>query len=316
MENMDGTQAAHDIGVHLAEATAAAAVAAARWAGRGDKCGADAAAVDAMRQVLGRLPIVARIVVGEGEKDGAPMIAAGEQIGSGGFDLDLAVDPVEGTNFVADGVPRALSVLGATQRGSMFDPGPSYYMQKLVVGPPCAGLVDLDAPAADTVGVIAKANGIPVAEVRVAILDRPRNADVIAGVRGAGAGVWLLDDGDVGPVLMACLPESGLHAVAGIGGTPEGVASACAVAALGGDLIGRMVPQGAEEAERVAQRFERPSAVLELTDLVQGPTWFATTGITGDDVFPGVTADEVTTLVVSPGTHRWVTVAIADAVLS
>ncbi len=280
------------IGTLLAEVTAAAAAAAIPHAGAGEKEEADQAAVDAMRDRLMSAEIDATIVIGEGEKDEAPMLAAGERLGRGGFALDIAVDPVEGTSLLAEDRDGALAIIGAAPAGAMFDPGPAFYMDKLVVGPNCAGHVDLDTPLEETIRIIARREGIRTDEVCVALLYRPRNADYLSAIRRAGAKCLLLDHGDVGPALLAALDEPAVHAVVGIGGTPEGVAVACALRGLGAEIQGRLAPQLPEERDEVREFFDDPAALLTGEDLVApGPAWFAVSGITGGGGFHRVEAD-------------------------
>ncbi|MGE4566767.1 MAG: fructose-bisphosphatase class II family protein [Acidimicrobiales bacterium] len=303
-----------EIGLVLGAATSAAAVAAAPFAGRGEKEEADQVAVDAMRSTLMAAPIEANIMIGEGEKDEAPMLGAGERLGQGGPSLDLAVDPVEGTSLLAEGRPGAMAILGAAPRGAMFDPGPAFYMDKLVVGKRSAGQVELDAPMEETIKIIARCEEIPIDEVCVALLYRPRNAERLAGIRRVGAKCLLLDHGDVGPALLAGIEGSTVHAVVGIGGTPEGVAVACALRGLGAGIQARLAPQFPEEQRKVQEFFSDPTALLSDEDLVApGPAWFAATGITGDGLFKAASAEgdgyQTHTLVISyesEGSWRWV----------
>ena len=275
----------------LAKVTAAAAAGAIPHVGTGEKEVADQAAVDAMRRLLMASPIDATIIIGEGEKDEAPMLGAGERLGAGGLALDIAVDPVEGTSLLAEDRNGAMAIIGAAPRGAMFDPGPAFYMDKLIVGANCAGHVDLDAPMEDTIRTIARCEGIKPDEVCVAMLYRPRNADRLAGVRRAGARCLLLDHGDVGPSLFAALGDSSIHAVAGIGGTPEGIAIACALRGMGAEIQGRLAPQLPDEAQAVSEYFDDPGALLTSEDLVAaGPAWFAAAGITGGGPFERVEA--------------------------
>jgi len=276
----------------LAHVAAVAAAAAMPHVGTGEKETADQAAVEAMRSHLNSSPVDATIVIGEGEKDEAPMLAAGERLGVGGIALDIAVDPVEGTSLLAEDRDGAMAIIGAAPRGAMFDPGPAFYMDKLIVGPNCADQVSLDAPMEDTVRTIARCEGIEPDEVCIAMLYRPRNADRLAGIRRAGARVVLLDHGDVGPSLVAALEGSSLHAVAGIGGTPEGIAIACALRGMGAEIQGRLAPQLPEEAHAVLDFFDDPGALLTSDDLVAaGPAWFAAAGITGGGPFARAEAD-------------------------
>ena len=231
------TKPDRNVGLELLRATEAAALTAARWVGRGDKNAGDQAAVDAMRLMLGTVSIRGVIEIGEGEKDQAPMLYNGEEVGNGnGPPVDVAVDPVEGTNLLAKGLPNAISVLGMAPRGGMHICAPSFYMDKIAVGSAAAGTIDLDAPVGDNLSAVAKAKGMRIDELTVVILDRPRNADRIGDTRKAGARVRLISDGDVAPSVMTALPNTGIDVVMGIGGTPEGAITACAMHGLGGEL--------------------------------------------------------------------------------
>jgi fructose-1,6-bisphosphatase II len=279
-----------NIALELVRATEAAALAAARWVGRGQKEAGDQAAVDALRLLLGTVRMDGIIVIGEGEKDEAPMLYSGERVGNGhGPQVDVAVDPVEGTNLLAKGIANSIAIVGLAPRGSMWDPGPAFYMNKLVVGPEAKDKVDLDAPVDVNLHAIADAKGIQVDEVTVVIMDRPRNAALITAVRATGARVRLITDGDVAPALMAALPETGIDAVMGIGGTPEGVITACAMHGLGGDIQGRLAPQSEGERQRILEAGIPLDRKLGLTDLVNGDDhFFAATGITQGDFLRGV----------------------------
>jgi fructose-1,6-bisphosphatase II len=279
-----------NIGLELIRTTEAAALAAARWVGRGDKEGGDQAAVDAMRVLLGTVHIDGVIVIGEGEKDQAPMLYNGERVGDGqGPASDVAVDPVEGTNLLAKGLPNAIAVVGLAPRGAMADIGPSFYMDKIVVGPEAVGQIDLDASVPDNLRAIAEAKGARIEELLAVVLDRPRNAEKIAAVRELGARVRLISDGDVAPSLMSALPGTGIDVVLGIGGTPEGVITACAMHGLGGEIQGRMAPQSPEERDRIAAAGIDLECKLTHHDLVTGDdVFFAATGITPGDFLHGV----------------------------
>lgn len=279
-----------NLGLELVRATEAAALAAARWVGRGQKEAGDQAAVDAMRLLLRTVRMDGVIVIGEGEKDNAPMLYNGEEVGNGrGPQVDVAVDPVEGTNLLAKGIDNAIAILAVGTRGSMWHPGPAFYMEKLIVGPEAAGKVDLDAPAAQTLRAVAGAKGMRVEELTVVILDRPRNREKITAVRQAGARVRLISDGDVAPSLMAALPETGIDVVMGIGGTPEGVVTACALRGLGGEIQGRLAPQSAEERARIEAAGIVLDKKLLMNDLVTGDDHFvAATGITQGNFLHGV----------------------------
>lgn len=279
-----------NLALELVRATEAAALAAARWVGRGQKNEGDGAAVAALRLLLGTVRMDGIVVIGEGEKDEAPMLYNGEIVGNRqGPLVDVAVDPVEGTNLLAKGLPNSISVVAIAPRGSLFDPGPAFYMDKLVVGPEAAGKVDIDAPVAETLAIVAAAKGLDVDEVTVVILDRARNEGYIQAVREAGARVRLISDGDVAPSLMTALPETGIDVVMGSGGTPEGVITACAMHGLGGEIQGRLAPQSDLERSRVEAAGIDVGRKLMLADLAAGDDhFFAATGITQGDFLRGV----------------------------
>ncbi len=279
-----------NLGLDLARATEAAALAAARWVGRGQKNEGDGAAVNALRLLLETVRMDGIVVIGEGEKDDAPMLYNGERVGNGSGPLvDVAVDPVEGTNLLAKGRPNSIAVVAVAPRGTMFNPGPAFYMDKLVVGPEAAGLVDLEAPVAETLAIVARAKGLDMDEVTVVILDRPRNQARIQAVREAGARIRLITDGDVAPSLMAALPGTGIDVVMGIGGTPEGVITACAMHGLGGEIQGCLAPQTHTERERIEAAGLAIGRKLTLAELAAGDDhFFAATGITQGDFLRGV----------------------------
>ena len=279
-----------NLGLDLMRATEAAAMAAGRWAGRGEKESGDAAAVDAMRSVLGGVPMRGVVVIGEGEKDEAPMLHNGEEVGDGsGPEMDVAVDPVDGTTLLAKGMPNAIAVMAVADRGSMYDPKDVFYMDKLVVGPIAAGQVDINAPVADTIGVVARAKGGDSADVTVGILDRPRHTDLIAEIRATGARVRLFPDGDVAISIAVCRPETGIDLMVGVGGTPEGVITACAMKAMGGELQAKLFVQTDQERQRALDAGHDLDRVLHLNDLVSSDnTFFVATGITDGDLLEGV----------------------------
>jgi fructose-1,6-bisphosphatase II len=303
-----------NLALELVRATEAAALAAARWVGRGQKEEGDGAAVDALRLLLGTVRMDGIVVIGEGEKDEAPMLYNGELVGNKrGPQVDVAVDPVEGTNLLAKGLPNSISVVAIAPRGMLFNPGPAFYMDKLVVGPEAAGRVDIDAPVADNLKAVATAKGLDIDEVTVVILDRPRNQHYIRAVREAGARVRLISDGDVAPALMTALPDTGIDIVIGSGGTPEGVITACAMRGLGGEIQGRLAPQSDSERERVLAAGFDISRKLMLDDLAAGDEhFFAATGITQGDFLRGVryTADGAVThsLVTRSRSGTWRTI--------
>lgn len=285
-----GTQPDRNIALELVRATEAAALAAARWVGRGEKEAGDQAAVDAFRLMLNAVDMDGIVVIGEGEKDDAPMLFNGEKVGNGsGPALDVAVDPVEGTTLLAKGIDNSIAIVGLAPRGTMWDPGPAFYMNKIVVGPEAAGKVDLDAPVADNLQAIAQAKGIDISAVTVVVLERPRNAQLIADIRAAGARTSLITNGDVAPALMATLPDTGIDAVMGIGGTPEGVITACAMHGMGGDIQGRLAPQSEAEKQRILDAGMDLDRKLGLNDFVSGSDHsFAATGITQGNFLRGV----------------------------
>ncbi|MBX7250747.1 MAG: class II fructose-bisphosphatase [Candidatus Promineofilum sp.] len=283
-------QPERNLGLDLARATEAAALAAARWVGRGQKNEGDGAAVNALRLLLGTVRMDGIVVIGEGEKDEAPMLFNGERVGNGhGPAVDVAVDPVEGTNLLAKGRPNSIAVVAVAPRGTMFNPGPAFYMDKLIVGPEAAGKVDLEAPVAETLAIIARAKGLRIDEVTVVILDRPRNQARIQAIRDVGARIRLITDGDVAPSLMAALPGTGIDAVMGIGGTPEGVITACAMHGLGGEIQGCLAPQSDAERARIEAAGIAIGRKLTLAELAAGDDhFFAATGITQGDFLRGV----------------------------
>src|SRR3954452_8926521 len=279
--------------LELVRVTEAAALAASRWMGLGDKNGADGAAVEAMRVILQTVPMDGVVVIGEGEKDEAPMLYNGEQIGDGTPpQTDIAVDPVEGTTLTALGRGNAISVIAMSERGSMFDPGPCFYMEKIAVGPDGRGAIDIAASPTENLHAVAKAKGESVRDLTAVILDRPRHADLIAEVRAAGARIRLISAGDVIGAVSTAWPNSGADILFGIGGTPEGVIAACAIKCMGGEIQGRLAPQDdAERAAVVAAGFDI-DRVLTIDDLVQGENcFFAATGITDGEVLRGVHYD-------------------------
>ena len=283
----------------MVRVTEAAAILAGRWLGRGDKIAADQAAVDAMRRMLDTVAIAGTVVIGEGEMDEAPMLYIGERVGSGlGDPVDVAVDPLEGTNLVAQGRPGAIAVMALAPAGHLLH-APDMYMDKLVAGPAGRGVLDLDAPIGENVAALARAQDRPVEDITVVVLDRPRHADLIAGVRRVGARIQLISDGDVSPAVAACLPGAGVDLLAGIGGAPEGVLAAAAVRCLGGTMMARLYPEEAAEADRARSMGIDPvDRLLTLDDLVRGnDALFVATGITDGEILKGVRygADAVTT---------------------
>jgi len=282
-----------DLALELVRVTEAAALAAGRWMGRGQKDAGDEAAVEAMRMMLSTVEIEGIVVIGEGEKDEAPMLFNGEAVGTGkGPTVDVAVDPVEGTSLLAHGRPDAIAVIAVAPRGTMWSPGPAFYMNKLVVGRDAREALSpasLAAPVAETLSAISEEKHKPVDDLTVFVLDKPRHASLIADVRAAGARVLLRTDGDVAGALMAATPGSGVDALMGIGGTPEGVIAACAVRALGGAMLGQLAPQKPGEREAVLAFGLNIDRVLSAHDLVStDDVFFAATGITDGLLMPGV----------------------------
>lgn len=279
-----------NLGLDLVRVTEAAALAAGRWLGRGDKESGDGAAVDAMRIGFSSLPINGVVIIGEGEKDHAPMLYNGEKLGTGeGAQLDVAVDPVEGTNLLAYGRPNAISVVGVCKHGDMFNPGPSYYMQKLVVPAPAKDVIDLDAPVKTNLENIAGALNKSVRDLVVFVLDKPRHKDLITRIRDAGARIQLQTDGDVAGALMSVDPRSEVDVMMGTGGTPEGVISACAIKGMGGQILARLDPQSETEKRAILDFGLSLDKILNVNDLVKGEDcFFAATGISGGDFLSGV----------------------------
>ncbi|HZF61295.1 MAG TPA: class II fructose-bisphosphatase [Desulfovibrio sp.] len=279
-----------NLALDIVRITEAAALASARWLGRGDKEAGDGAAVDAMRVSFATLSIDGLVIIGEGEKDNAPMLFNGEKVGKGcGPSLDVAVDPVEGTNLLAYGRPNAISVVGVAPSGSMFNPGPSYYMQKLVVPREARDVVDLDAPVKVNLANVAKAMGKSVQDLVVFVLDKPRHEKLITEIRQAGARIQLQTDGDVAGALMAVDPRSEVDIMMGTGGTPEGVLSACAIKGMGGQILARLDPQSYVEKEAITEAGIDAREVLTVHDLVRSDDcFFAATGISGGDFLRGV----------------------------
>jgi fructose-1,6-bisphosphatase II len=279
-----------NLALELVRVTEAAALAAARMVGRGDKEGADQAAVDAMRLVLDTVSMDGLVVIGEGEKDEAPMLYNGEQIGDGTPPkVDIAVDPLEGTRLAALGMPSALAVIALSERGSMFDPGPCVYMEKIAGGPDIADLLDLDRPLSETLALVAERRHRDIRDVMVVMLDRERHQKAMQEVRDAGARVRLITDGDVSASMLAVSENSPVDLLWGIGGTPEGVISAAAIKCIGGQLLGRLWPRSDEERTAAVDAGYNLDKVLTCDDLVQGENaFFSATGVTDGDVLQGV----------------------------
>jgi fructose-1,6-bisphosphatase II len=290
MADANGPRPDRNLALDLVRVTEAAAMAASRWMGRGDKEGADGAAVDAMRLVLGSVAMDGVVIIGEGEKDEAPMLYNGERIGDGSPPaVDIAVDPVDGTTLTAKGRGNAVAVIALSEQGTMFDPGPCVYMEKIAVGPELVGVVDITASPTGNLRAVAKAKRIDVPEVTAVILERDRHDDLIAEVREAGARIRLIPDGDVAGAISTAWPESGADILFGIGGTPEGVIAAAALKCMGGELQGRLWPRNdVERATAVAAGYDLDQ-VLTTDDLVAGDNcFFAATGITDGELLRGV----------------------------
>ncbi|AQX79803.1 fructose-bisphosphatase, class II [Plantibacter flavus] len=279
-----------NLAMELVRATEAAAIRAAPFIGRGDKNAADGAAVDAMRAFLGTVNFDGVVVIGEGEKDEAPMLFNGEHVGNGrGPSCDIAVDPIDGTSLTAAGRQNALSVIAVSDRGSMFDPSAVFYMDKIVTGADGIGVVDISQSIGDNIRELAKAKGKQPEDIRVAVLDRPRHAQLIEEIRAAGAGTRLLLDGDVAGGINAARYDSRIDMCVGIGGTPEGIITACAVKALGGLIQGKLMPKDDAERERALAAGHDLERVLGANDLVRGDnTYFVATGVTHGELVDGV----------------------------
>jgi fructose-1,6-bisphosphatase II len=279
-----------NLALELVRVTEAAAMAAGRWVGRGDKNGADGAAVNAMRTLIGTVGMNGVVVIGEGEKDNAPMLYNGEQVGSGdGPECDVAVDPVDGTTLVAKGMANGIAVMAVSARNSMYDPSAVFYMEKLVVGPEAAELVDIRLPVAENIRRVAKAKGSTVDDVTVVLLDRPRHEELATQIRATGARIKFISDGDVAGAVEAARPDTGLDMLMGIGGTPEGIIAACAMKCLGGLIQGRLWPRDDDERQKAIDAGHDLDRVLSTDDLVSGDDcFFVATGITDGELLRGV----------------------------
>jgi fructose-1,6-bisphosphatase II len=281
-----------NLALELVRVTEAAALAAARWVGRGDKDGADGVAVDAMRKVISTVQMRGVVVIGEGEKDNAPMLYNGEEVGDGtGPECDVAVDPIDGTTLTAKGMNNAVSVMAVSPRGSMYDPSAVFYMEKLVTGPEAADVVDIRNPVAANIQALAKAKDSRPEDVTVVMLDRPRHDKLADEVRATGARLKLIVDGDVAGAIMAARPDTGIDLLLGIGGTPEGIITACAMKCIGGVIQGRLWPKDDEERQRAldAGHDLDPDHFLATDDLVTGDDcFFVASGITDGELMKGV----------------------------
>ncbi len=291
------SQAAHageapdrNLALELVRVTEAAALSAARWMGRGDKEAADQAAVDAMRLLLDTVPMDGVVVIGEGEKDNAPMLYNGERIGNGQPPVvDIAVDPIDGTTLTSKGMNGALAVVALAERGTMFDPGPCVYMEKIAAGEEAADVIDIEAPVADNLKRVAKAKRTDISNVTVTILERSRHEQLVKEVREAGARIRFITDGDVAGAISAARPGTGVDLLMGTGGTPEGVIAACAIKCLGGVIQGRLWPRNEQERDAAVAAGYDLDRVLSTDDLVSGEdVFFAATGVTDGDLVNGV----------------------------
>ncbi len=298
MAAQNPTPGERNLGMELVRVTEAAALAAARWMGRGEKESADQAAVDAMRLMISTVAMDGVVVIGEGEKDEAPMLYNGERVGTGEPPaVDVAVDPIDGTTLTSRGQPGALAVIAVAEGGSMFNPGPCVYMEKIAVGPEAAGAIDLDASVAENIKRVADAKGGDPDDITVVILDRPRHVEIIKQVRQAGARIKLISDGDIAAAISAAKPDTGVDMLIGIGGTPEGVTAAAAIKCLGGEIQGRLWPRNDDERKTAIDQGYDLAKILSTNDLVAGDCFFAATGITDGELLRGVRyrADGATT---------------------
>ncbi|MDN5703697.1 MAG: class II fructose-bisphosphatase [Micrococcales bacterium] len=292
MADQTTTQSAPDrnLALELVRVTEAAAIAAGHWVGAGDKNSADGAAVDAMRSFLSTVDFNGTVVIGEGEKDEAPMLFNGEQVGEGtGPASDIAVDPIDGTRLTALGMNNALSVIAVADGGAMFDPSAVFYMEKLVVGPEAADFVDVRLPVKQNLHLVARAKGVPVNQLTVCVLDRPRHEGLVDEIRATGARTRMILDGDVAGAIAACRAGTGVDVMMGTGGTPEGIVTACAIKATGGVIQGRLAPIDDDERQRAIDAGHDLDRVLTTDDLVTTDNcFFAATGITDGDLLRGV----------------------------
>jgi len=279
-----------NLALELVRVTEAAAMAAGRWVGRGDKNGADGAAVNAMRTLIGTVGMRGVVVIGEGEKDNAPMLYNGEHVGSGdGPECDVAVDPVDGTTLVAKGMNNGIAVMAVAPRGSMYDPSAVFYMEKLAVGPEAADVVDIRLPVSENIKRVARAKGSSVDDVTVVLLDRPRHEELARQIRDTGARIKFISDGDVAGAVEAARPDTGLDMLVGIGGTPEGIIAACAMKCMGGLIQGRLWPRDDDERQKAIDAGHDLDRVLTTDDLVSGDDcFFVATGITDGELLRGV----------------------------
>ena len=290
MNSLDVTAPTRNLALDLARVTEAGALSAGRWMGRGQKKAADHAAVEAMRLVLGTVAINGVIIIGEGEKDEAPMLYNGEKVGNGsGPQVDVAVDPIDGTRPLAYGRTNSIATIALAPKGTMFDPGPFVYMNKIAVGPRAKGKINIEASITENLKAIAHALDKDLEDVTTIILDRPRHDAMIAEIREAGARIRIIPDGDVAAALMTAWPDSGVDALFGIGGTPEGVLAACALRAMGGEIQGKLYARDEDELRRGREAGYNFEKILTMDDLVSSEdVFFAATGITDGELLQGV----------------------------
>lgn len=310
-----------NLALELVRVTETAAIAASKWVGRGDKDGADQAAVDAMRTMIATVSMRGTVVIGEGEKDHAPMLFNGEEVGDGtGSAVDVAVDPVDGTTLTAKGMANAISVIALAERGAMFDPSAVFYMEKLVTGPEAAGVIDITAPVKVNLQKVAKAKHVDISSLTVVVLDRPRHDQLVKDIREAGARIKFITDGDVAGAVEAARSNTGIDLLMGIGGTPEGIISACAMKCLGGEIQGRLKPKSDEERERAQAQGLDLTRVFTTNDLVKGDdVFFAATGITDGELLQGVRHGEnyfTTNSIVMRGKTKTVRVITTESPIS
>ena len=310
-----------NLALELVRVTETAAIAASKWVGRGDKDGADQAAVDAMRKMISTVSMQGIVVIGEGEKDDAPMLFNGESVGDGtGLAVDVAVDPVDGTTLTAKGMANAISVIALAERGAMFDPSAVFYMEKLVTGPEAAGVIDITAPVKVNLQKVAKAKHVDISSLTVVVLDRPRHDLLVKDIREAGARIKFITDGDVAGAVEAARSNTGIDLLMGIGGTPEGIISACAMKCLGGEIQGRLMPRSDEERERAKAQGLDLNRVFTTNDLVKGDdVFFAATGITDGELLRGVRYGEnyfTTNSIVMRGKTKTVRVITTESPIS
>jgi fructose-1,6-bisphosphatase II len=287
---MAKTLPSRNLALELVRVTETAAIAASSWVGRGNKEGADQAAVDAMRKMISTVSMKGVVVIGEGEKDNAPMLYNGEEVGDGtGSPADVAVDPVDGTTLTAKGMNNAISVIALAARGAMFDPSAVFYMEKLVTGPEAADVIDITAPVKVNLQKVAKAKHVEISSLTVVVLDRPRHDQLVKDIREAGARIKFITDGDVAGAVEAARSNTGIDLLMGIGGTPEGIIAACAMKCLGGAIQGRLHPRSDEEREKAQAQGLDLNQILFTDDLVRGDdVFFAATGITDGELLRGV----------------------------